>query len=148
MKVIFLQDVKSQGKKGDVTEVAEGYAQNYLIPRGLAKPATEGNLKALQNQKEAEQRRKAQEKEEAQNLAKKLEEITLTIRAKAGDGGRLFGAITNKQISDELEKMKIKVDKRKIVLEQPIRSLGVTNVQVKLHPDVSTMLKVHVVEGE
>jgi len=148
MKVIFLQDVKSQGKKGELKEVSEGYAQNFLIPRGLAKPATDGNLKTMQQQKQAEQRRKEQEKEDAKQLAKTLEELTVVLKSKSGEGGRLFGSITNKQISEELEKMKIKVDKRKIALEHPIRTLGTTVVQVKLHPDVSAELKVQVVEGE
>lgn len=148
MKVIFLQDVKSQGKKGEIRDVSEGYAQNFLIPRGLAKPATEGNMKTLSNQKQAEERRKEQEKEDAQALAKELENLTVVLRSKSGEGGRLFGSITNKQISEQLQKMKINIDKRKIALESPIRTLGVTNVQVKLHPDVSATLKVQVIEGE
>lgn len=147
MKVIFLQDVKSQGKKGEIKEVSEGYASNFLIPRGLAKPASDGNLKTLENQKQAELRRKEREKEEAQELGKKLEQMTVEMTSKAGEGGRLFGSITNKQIAEALEKMKIKLDKRKIVLDEPIRALGVTQVPVKLHPEVTTTLKVHVKEG-
>jgi len=148
MKVIFLKDVKPQGKKGEIREVSEGYAQNFLFPRGLAKPATEGNMKTLENQKQAEQRKKDQEKEEAEQLAKILDQTTVTIKSKSGEGGRLFGSITNKQISEALDQMKIKVDKRKIALEHPIRTLGVTNVQVKLHPAVTATLKVQVIEGE
>jgi large subunit ribosomal protein L9 len=148
MKVIFLKDVKGQGKKGEIKNVSEGYATNYLIPQGLAQPATEGALKTLDNQKKAEERRKEQEKLDAQALAAKLSELTVQLRAKAGEGGRLFGAITNKQVADELEKMKIKLDKRKIVMDEPIRTLGVTKVQVKLHPEVSATLSVHVTEDK
>lgn len=147
MKVIFLKDVKGQGKKGEIKNVSEGYAQNFLLPQGLAQPATEGAVKTLDNQKKAEDRRKEQEKQEAQALGKKLLETTVQLKAKAGEGGRLFGAITNKQVADELEKQhKLKLDKRKIVMDDPIRSLGVTKVAVKLHPEVSTTLNVHVVE--
>ncbi len=147
MKVIFLQDVKAQGKKGQIKEVSEGYALNFLIPRGLAKPASEGNVKTLENQKQAELRRKEQEKIDAQALAKQLEDITVVLSSKAGEGGRLFGSITNKQVAEALEKMNIKLDKRKIVMDEPIRTLGVTQVPVKLHPEVTGTLKVQVKEG-
>lgn len=146
MKVIFLKDVKGQGKKGEIKNVSEGYAQNFLLPQGLAQPATEGAVKTLDNQKKAEDRRKEQEKQEAQALGAKLAETTVQLRAKAGEGGRLFGAITNKQVADELEKLKLKLDKRKIVMDEPIRTLGVTKVTVKLHPEVTSTLNVHVVE--
>ena len=147
MKVIFLQDVKGQGKKGEIKEVSEGYAVNFLIPRGLATMATEGNRKQLEQQKKAEQKRKEKEKEQAQQMAEKLGGITLQIRAKAGEGGRLFGSITSKQIAEELQSAyQLSIDKRKIILPEPIRSLGITNVPVKLHPDVSATLKVHVVQ--
>ncbi|MFC3747257.1 50S ribosomal protein L9 [Paenibacillus sp. GCM10012306] len=147
MKVIFLKDVKGQGKKGQVKEVSEGYATNFLLPRGLVRPATEGNVKVLENQAAAEQRRKDNEKEEAQNLGKKLDELTLTMKAKAGEGGRLFGAITSKQIAEALASANgITVDKRKIELNEPIRHLGVTQVSVKLHTEVKATLKVQVTE--
>jgi large subunit ribosomal protein L9 len=102
MKVIFIKDMKGQGKKGEVKEVSEGYATNFLFPRGVARPATEGNMKTLEQQQASEQKRKAQEKEEAQVLGKKLEEMTVVLKAKAGEGGRLFGAITSKQIAEAL----------------------------------------------
>ncbi|MGZ7444755.1 50S ribosomal protein L9 [Paenibacillus sp. TH7-28] len=146
MKVIFLQDVKGQGKKGEIKNVSEGYAQNFLIPRGLVRPATEGNVKTLEQQTASEQKRKQQEKEDAIQLGKKLEEITVELKAKAGEGGRLFGAITSKQVADALEKTGVKLDKRKIEMPEPIRSLGVTQVSVKLHPEVKSTLKVHVAE--
>ncbi len=148
MKVIFLKDVKGQGKKGETKEVSEGYATNFLIPRGLAKVASEGNLKVLENQKQAEERRKEDERLEAVELGKKLEQLTVELTSKSGEGGRLFGSITNKQVAEALEKLHLKIDKRKIVLEEPIRSLGVTQVPVKLHPEVTATLKVHVKEGQ
>ncbi|MFC5450620.1 50S ribosomal protein L9 [Paenibacillus aestuarii] len=146
MKVILLKDVKGQGKKGEIKEVSEGYAQNFLFAQGLAAPATQGAVKTLDNQKKAEQRRKEEEKAEAQALGEKLGEMMVTIKAKAGEGGRLFGAITSKQIAEVLDKQKIKIDKRKIVLDDPIRTLGVTKVPVKLHTDVTATLSVQVLE--
>lgn len=147
MKVIFLKDVKGQGKKGEIKNVADGYAANFLIPRGLAKAANESNLKQLEHMQEIERKQKAKEKQEAEALAAKLEAMTLTIRAKAGEGGRLFGSITSKHIADELKKShKLNIDKRKIVLEEPIRSLGVTRVPIKVHPEVKAELPVHVQE--
>ncbi|NGZ76587.1 50S ribosomal protein L9 [Saccharibacillus alkalitolerans] len=146
MKVIFLKDVKGQGKKGDIKEVSEGYAQNFLFKNGVAKPATQGNVKTLENQHAAEEKRKEDEKQEAVELGKKLEEVTVQIKAKSGEGGRLFGAITSKQIAEALAKQGYKIDKRKIELEEPIRTLGVTQVPVKLHKDVKSTLKVQVTE--
>jgi len=146
MKVIFLQDVKGQGKKGEVKDVSEGYARNFLLPRGLAKEASQGNLKTLEVQKQSEERRKQQEKQEAEALGKKLDAMTVVIRAKAGEGGRLFGSITSKQVSEALAKEGIEVDKRKIELDEPIRTLGVTKVPIKLHPQVRATLSVQVTE--
>ncbi len=146
MKVIFLQDVKGQGKKGEIKEVSEGYARNFLLPKGVVQIATEGAKKTLNQQVASAQKKKDNEKKDAQELAARLSELTLVIKAKAGEGGRLFGAITSKQISEALEQQKISVDKRKIELEEPIRALGVTKVTVKLYPDVKGTLSVQVVE--
>ncbi|WP_151733363.1 50S ribosomal protein L9 [Paenibacillus tengchongensis] len=147
MKVIFIKDVKGQGKKGQVKEVSEGYATNFLLPRGLVRPATDGNVKTLENQAAAEQRKKEQEKEEAQQLGKKLDELTLTIKAKAGEGGRLFGAITSKQIAEALAAVNgIVIDKRKIELNDPIRHIGTFLVNVKLHSEVKARFTVQVTE--
>ncbi|MFP4975120.1 50S ribosomal protein L9 [Paenibacillus sp. CN-4] len=147
MKVIFIKDVKGQGKKGQVKEVSEGYATNFLLPRGLARPATDGNMKTLENQAAAEQRRKEEEKAEAQALGKKLDELTVALKAKSGEGGRLFGAITSKQVAETLASAHgISLDKRKIEMNEPIRHLGVTQVTVKLHPEVKATLKVQVTE--
>ena len=146
MKVIFLQDVKGQGKKGEVKNVSEGYARNFLLPKGLVKEASEGNIKTLEVQNQALEKKKQKEKEDAQALAAKLGEMTVVIKAKAGEGGRLFGAITSKHVAEALAKLGITVDKRKIELDEPIRSLGVTQVPVKLHPDVKATLKVQATE--
>ncbi|MGM0881523.1 MAG: 50S ribosomal protein L9 [Bacillota bacterium] len=146
MKVIFLQDVKGQGKKGQVKDLSEGYVRNFLLPQGLAKLASDGNLKTLEVQNASEQKRKEKEKEDAQALGKRLDELTVVIKTKAGEGGRLFGAITSKQIAEALAAQGIKIDKRKIELEDPIRTLGVTQVSVKLHPEVKAKLSVQAAE--
>jgi len=146
MRVIFLQDVKGKGKKGEVKEVADGYARNYLIVKGLAREATSGNVKEIEAIKKSEQKRKEEELKEAKLLAEKLEQLSIIVHSKAGEGGRLFGAITSKQIAEELQKQKIKIDKRKILLDEPIRNLGYTQVQIKLHPEVIANFKVQVIE--
>lgn len=149
MKVIFLKDVKGKGKKGEVKDVAVGYAQNYLFKQGLAIEATPGNLKALENQKNKAKQAAQEELEEAKKLKETLEKLTVDLMAKAGEGGRLFGSITSKQIADELKKThKIKVDKRKILLDDAIRSLGVTKVPIKLHQEVTATVNVHVKEAK
>ncbi|MFD0674468.1 50S ribosomal protein L9 [Cohnella sp. GCM10027633] len=147
MKVIFLKDVKGQGKKGEIKEVSEGYARNFLIPQGAVQIATDGAKKTLDAMAASVQKKKDKEKEDAKALAVRLEELTVVIKAKAGDGGRLFGAITSKQIAEALEAAnKITIDKRKIELGDTIRTLGTTKVPVKLHPDVKGTLTVQVVE--
>jgi large subunit ribosomal protein L9 len=146
MKVIFLQDVKGQGKKGEIKEVSEGYARNFLIPKGVVQIATDGAKKSLDQQAASAQKKKENEKNEFKALAAKLSEMTIVIKAKAGEGGRLFGAITSKQIAEALEAHKISIDKRKIELDDPIRILGITKVTVKLYPEVKGMLNVQVVE--
>lgn len=146
MKVIFLQDVKGQGKKGEVKDLSEGYVRNFLLPKGLAKLASDGNLKTLEVQNASEQKRKVKEKEDAQALAKKLEDMTVVVKAKAGEGGRLFGAVTSKQVAEALAGLGVKIDKRKIELDEPIRTLGVTQVPVKLHPEVKAKLNVQTAE--
>ncbi|ATF16434.1 50S ribosomal protein L9 [Brevibacillus sp. HB1.2] len=146
MKVIFLQDVKGQGKKGEVKDLSEGYVRNFLLPKKLVKEATDSNVKTLDAQKRSEDKRKEQEKLDAQELGKKLEELTVKVVGKAGEGGRLFGAISSKQVAQALEdQYKIKVDKRKLEMDA-IRALGVTQIKVKLHNEVTVTLKVHVVE--
>lgn len=147
MKVIFLKDVKGKGKKGEVKDVALGYARNYLLKNNLAIEATNANLKALEAKKRKNAEEEQKEKEDAMNLKDKLADLTVEVKAKAGEGGRLFGSVTNKQIAEALKKEHgYKIDRRKIELDDPIRALGYTVVPVKLHPDVSGSIKVHVVE--
>lgn len=148
MKVIFLQDVKGKGKKGEIKNVADGYAHNFLLKNNFALEATPANMKSLEAQKKKQDREAAEELQEAKQLKETLEKLTVELSAKSGEGGRLFGSITSKQIADELNKVhKIKIDKRKLDLEDSIRSLGVTNVPVKLHHEVTATLKVHVKEA-
>ncbi|WP_404406491.1 50S ribosomal protein L9 [Jeotgalibacillus malaysiensis] len=147
MKVIFLQDVKGKGKKGEVKNVADGYAHNYLLKNNLAAEANAGNVSQLNAQKKKKEQEAQQVLEEAKQLKEKMEELTVELTAKSGEDGRLFGSVTSKQIAEELKKTHgIKVDKRKIELSDAIRSLGYTNVPVKLHNDVTATVKVHVTE--
>lgn len=147
MKVIFLKDVKGQGKKGEVKEVSDGYARNVLLKNKSAVEATPQAMSQLQGQKRKEQQNAEAELQAAKDLKVKVEELTVELKSKTGEGGRLFGSITSKQIADELNKVHgIKVDKRKMDLPEAIRTLGVTKVPVKLHPEVTATLKVHVTE--
>src|SRR5690625_3477340 len=147
MKVIFVKDVKGKGKQGEVKDVAEGYARNYLLKNNLAIEATSGNLKALDAKKRKSAQQEKEEKEEAINLKDKLADLTVEMKAKSGEGGRLFGSSTSKQIAEALRKEHgYKIDRRKIELGEPIRSLGYTTIPVKLHPEVSGSIKVHVIE--
>lgn len=147
MKVIFLKDVKGKGKKGEIKNVADGYAHNFLLKNNLAIEANQATISKLDGQKKKEQKEAAQELEEAKQLKEKLETLTIDLKAKSGEGGRLFGSITTKQVATELEKTHgIKLDKRKMELDDAIRALGYTNIPVKVHPDVVATLKVHVTE--
>ncbi|TDM13584.1 50S ribosomal protein L9 [Macrococcus bovicus] len=147
MKVIFIQDVKGKGKKGEVKEVPVGYANNFLLKNKYAIEATPGNLKQLDAQNQRIEKDKEQHLIDAQNLKEKLEALEVEVKAKSGDGGRLFGSVSTKQIVEALkEQHGIKIDKRKMDLPDGIRSLGYTNVPVKLHNQVSGTLKVHVTE--
>ncbi|MFA8439033.1 50S ribosomal protein L9 [Pueribacillus sp. YX66] len=146
MKVIFLKDVKGKGKAGEVKNVADGYARNHLFPNNLAVEATKSNMQTLKAKQRSDEKKAQEAKQEAEQLKAKLEKLEVKLTAKAGESGRLFGAVTNKQIADELKKQNIKVDRRKIELAEPIRSLGFTKVPVKIHPDVTAIINVHVVE--
>ena len=147
MKVILLQDVKGHGKKGDVVNASEGFARNYLFPRKLAVEATEKNLRELKNKQAAEAKRRQQEFEEAQKLADAISKADVVVKAKSVEGCKLFGAITNKEIADALKKdHNIDLDRKKIVLQEPIRSLGNFELDVKVYPEVSAKLKVRVEE--
>lgn len=147
MKVIFLKDVKGKGNKGDVKEVSVGYAQNFLLKNNLAIEATPGNMSKLKGQQNRVEKNAAEELEEANNLKVEIEKVTVEMKAKSGEDGRLFGSITTKQIADELNKTEsIKVDRRKMDLPDSIRALGFTNISIRIHPEVTATLKVHVTE--
>ncbi|CAM4317924.1 50S ribosomal protein L9 [Lacicoccus alkaliphilus] len=147
MKVIFLKDVKNQGKKGEVKDVATGYAQNFLIKKGLAEEATAGNLEKLKQQKDQDAQEKEQELVDAQLLKTELESKEVEIKTKSGEGGRLFGSISSKQVVDAFDKQhNLKIDKRKLNMDQPLKSLGYHKLKVKVHPEVEAEIKVHVVE--
>lgn len=147
MRVIFLKDVKGVGTKGDVKEVSVGYAQNFLLKNKLAVEATAGNISRLEGQKNRVAKDAAEELAEAIVLKEQIDKITVEMKAKSGEGGRLFGSITTKQIAEALNKTNgIKVDRRKMDLPDAIRALGFTNVPIKIHPEVTATLKVHVIE--
>lgn len=145
MKVVFIKDLKGTAKKGDVKEVAEGYGRNFLIKNGYAKEATNQAMSELQGQKRLAEKTAAAELQAAKDLKEQIEALEVTLKAKAGEGGRLFGAVSTKQVVEGLQKQHgIKLDKRKMESDG-IRSLGYTNIPVKLHHEVKATLKVHVV---
>jgi len=143
MKVLLKEDIKSVGKKGDVINVSDGYARNYLLPRGLAIEADEGVIKAVKAQKQVQDMKQQKEKERAIKQAQLISEKAIVISAKCGDNGKLFGSVTNKELADELDKqMGIKVDKKKIELDEPIKSIGRFKANVKLYPGVEAELTI------
>ncbi|CAK7047807.1 50S ribosomal protein L9 [Tissierella carlieri] len=147
MKVILLKDVKGLGKEGELVNAKDGYARNFLLPKGDAIEATPANLKKWKEEKAKEEERKKNEHNEALKLKEKIENITVVIQGKAGEGGRLFGSITSKDIADALKSQhKIDIDKRKIELKDNIKSLGVTSVDVRVYAEVLAKLNVSVKE--
>lgn len=147
MQVILTKDVKGTGKKGQIVKVSDGYARNMLLPKGYAIEATDGNVKSLNREKAAEAQKKAEDKAAAQELAAKLEKSQITIKTKAGEGGKLFGSITSKDIADEAKKqLGITIDKKKIQLNNPIKSMGRFEVDIKLYTEVTGKLVVEVTE--
>ena len=145
MIVILNRDVKGTGKAGDIVKVSDGYARNMLIPKGYAKEATEGNVRNLEKQKAIAAEKKAEEKAAAQALAEKINAASVTIKTKAGEGGRIFGSITSKDFADALaDQKKLTVDKKKIQLDNPIKQTGEMTVDIKLYPEVMAKLKVTV----
>lgn len=149
MKVIFIKDLKGQGKKGEIKEVVLGYGQNFLIKNGYAKEATTSSVSALKGQKNAEKKEADAVKADAGKLKATLEEegFEVVIKAKAGDDSRLFGSVPSKQVAEALNKQHgIKLDKRKMDLPEPIRTLGYTDVKVKLHKEVTATLRVQLIK--
>ena len=147
MKVILLEDVRGSGKSGDVVNVSDGYARNMLIPRGLAVEATPQNVKQLEKKKEAIAKKFAEDKAAALEMKKKLEEITVEVKTKAGKSGKVFGSVTSADIAEALQALGFDIDKKKIQLNSPIKMVGETDVNVKLFTEVSGKVKVNVVSA-
>ena len=146
MKVILTEDVKKVGSTGDIIQVKPGYARNFLFPKKLARPATEANQKIIEEIKKKKEQALVKEKKAAEGLREKLSLVSCTIAVEAGDDDKLFGSVTAQDIASAFEQEAISIDKRKIVLAEPIKKLGVYNVTVKLHPEVSGEVKVWVVK--
>ncbi len=144
MKVILKTDVKGLGTAGEVKDVSPGYARNFLLPRGLAISADSGNIETLKRQQQAEEKRRNKELEEMRNLKEQIEQTPLVIAANAGEGGRLFGSITTKDIGERLARNGIKIDRRKILLSEPVRQLGEHQITIRLHPQVDATLALEV----
>lgn len=149
MKVIFLQDVKGKGKRGEIKDMPDGYAQNFLIKKGMAKQATNSAVGTLKAEQKVEAQNAQEELDAAKDLKNELEkdETVVELKAKSGADGKLFGSITSKQIAQALlDQYQIKIDKRKIELNEPIKVMGYVNAPVKLHPNVEGTIRVHISE--
>ncbi len=147
MIVILNRDVKGTGKAGEVVKVSDGYARNMLLPKGYATEATDGNIRSLEKQKALQAQQKAEEKAAAEKLAEELKEKKVIIKTKAGEGGRLFGSITSKDIAEAASKqLNVKIDKKKIQLAGPIKSMGHFDIDIKLYPEVVGTLTVEVTD--
>ncbi len=146
MKVILKKDIKGVGKKEEVINAADGYARNYLLPRGLAVEASDGNLSTLKEKKDSKKYKESMEVEEARELSKKISGLSIRFNVKTGENGKLFGSITSKDISEEIKRQhNINIDKRKIVLEDSIKAAGVYNIEIKVYPNITSKIKVEVV---
>ncbi|MCL4402303.1 MAG: 50S ribosomal protein L9 [Acidobacteria bacterium] len=148
MEIILREDMDRLGSRGQVVKVADGYARNYLLPRHLAVPATDANRKIVEQERQAHLRREAKLQSEAQDLAKLLTGVSVTIAQKAGENDQLFGSVTSKDVADALEKQNFTIDRRKILLEEPIKQLGEFKVPVRLHRDVTAEITVQVLKEE
>ncbi len=148
MEVILLKDIENLGKKGEIKNVKDGYARNYLIPKGLAIAYSPQNMKRFKSEFELKKGYEIKKEEEALALKKELSTLTLTIRRKVGKDGKLFGAITSKDIADLLKENKIDVDKKDIILEEPIKSKGIYDINIKIFKDITATIKLWVVSEE
>lgn len=148
MKVILTQDVRGQGKRGQMIDVSDGYARNFLLPRKLAQEATADNINTMRMNDKATQERQAKERAEALDLRNRIKDMTIVVTAKGSGAGRLFGSVTNTEVSEALAKQAgIQLDKRKIVLDEPIKAVGVYTVKCKLGYEINAELKIEVKEG-
>ena len=144
MKVVLLKDIKNKGKKGDIITVNDGYAQNYLIPNGIAIPGNASNINEANQAKQANAYKEEQNIKQAKELAEKLKDLQTTIKVKSGANGKIFGSVTNKEVAEALAKNGYNIDKKKIEIDS-IKSLGVYSVKIKLYTGVSTNIKVSVI---
>jgi large subunit ribosomal protein L9 len=145
MKVILKQDVKGLGKKEQMVEASDGYARNFLFPKGLAVEATAANVNVMKTKKEAEAHKKEREIAQAKDLAKKIKDITITLKVKAGDNGKLFGSITSKDVAEAMKtQQKLEIDKKKLVMPDAIKSIGTFDVEVKLYPEINSKFTVKI----
>ncbi len=145
MKVILRKDHEKLGQVGAVVDVKEGYARNFLVPKGIAYPASDGSMRALEEEKKQAQRRQTKELKGSEKLAADLEKVSITLQMKVGEDEKLFGSVTSQMIADALKEKGFEIDKRIIDLEEPIKALGIYNVDVKLHQNVTGKVKVWVV---
>ncbi len=146
MEVILREDVEKLGNRGQVVKVASGYARNFLLPNRMAVAATDSNKKIVEQERQAHLRREAKDQSEAADLGKLLESVSITIAQKAGENDQLFGSVTAKDIAEAIEKQGYTIERRKIQLDEPIKTLGDHTVPVRLHRDVTTNITVHVVK--
>lgn len=146
MKVILKEDVKNLGNMGQIVNVAGGFARNYLVPRGLAIEASAKNMKSLQHEQKIIQEKAKKVKESMHEFAERLSKITLTVKAKAGEEGKLFGAVTSMDIADHLKQQGIEIDRKKIFLDEPIKRLGTHSVMIHLHPGIDSQITLQVIE--
>ena len=145
MRVILKQDVKGTGKQEQMVEVSDGYARNFLFPKGLAVEASAANVNIMKTKKEAEAQKKDREIAQAKELAKKIKDITLTLKVKAGDNGKLFGSITSKDVAEGMKtQYKLEIDKKRLVMPEAIKSVGTFEVEVKLYPEISSKFTVKI----
>lgn len=145
MKVILRRDHETLGKIGDLVDVKDGYARNFLLPRGIAYAALKGNIKSLEEEKKSAEKRNLQDLKTAESLAAELETVSVTISVQVGEEDKIFGTVTTQMIADALKEKDYDIDKRKIEIEEPIKSLGIYGVNLKLHQNVSAKIKVWVV---
>lgn len=145
MKVILRQNFEKVGQIGDVIDVRDGYARNYLIPRKIAYAALKGNIRSLEEEKKNLAKKRQQELILAENLASELEKVSVTIQVQVGEEDKIFGSVTNQMIADALKEKGYEIDRRKIEIEEPIKSLGIYGISIKLHPNVNANVKVWVV---
>ena len=148
MEVILREDIERLGSRGQVVKVADGYARNFLLPKRLAVAATDANRKIVEQERQSHLRREAKQKSEAEDLSKLLTGVTVTIAQKAGENDQLFGSVTSKDIADALAQKNFTIDRRKVLLDEPIKQLGEFKVPVRLHKDVTAEVTVQVVKEE